>query len=249
MSLNERQQKILDLAQIQGELKIADLKQMFPVTEMTIRRDLEKLEELGGVRRTFGGIVWIGKDIALHERSITMIEEKLRIGRKACSLIRQGESVFMDGGTTTLQVAKSLETGKDITVVTNALNIANELQYKKIQVILIGGSLRSSTSSMVGSIAIEQVSRMGFDRSFLGASGLTAEHGFSNTNMDEAELKRLVIRQSSEACIVMDHGKFGRKALFSFAEPSALSRLITSQHPEDELREACESAGLDIVVA
>jgi DeoR family fructose operon transcriptional repressor len=133
-----------------------------------------------------------------------MMDEKIRIGLKAVELIRPGESVFIDGGSTTLQIAKNINSNMGVTVITNALNIAQELQNKHVPIIVIGGFLRESTSSMVGSIAMETVSRMAFDRAFLGASGLTVEHGFSNTNMDEAELKRLTIKQSKG--VVHRHG-------------------------------------------
>src|SRR5690606_13107142 len=99
-----------------------------------IRRDLEKLEKLGDVRRTFGGAVWIGKDIALQIRSEVLLEEKIRIGKKAASYIQPGESIFIDSGSTTLQLARNLKHIPDLTVVTNAMNIATELQQANISV-------------------------------------------------------------------------------------------------------------------
>ena len=248
MNLNHRQQQILEQVQAQGEVKISELKQLFNVTEMTIRRDLEKMEKLGNVRRTFGGLVWIGTDIALQERAGIMMDEKIRIGLKAAELILPGESVFIDGGSTTLQIARNINSNMGITVVTNALNIAQELQNKHVPIIVIGGFLRESTSSMVGSIAMETVSRMAFDRAFLGASGLTVEHGFSNTNMDEAELKRLAIKQSKESYIAMDHSKFGSRALFSFAKPENVNHLLTSSMPDKELLESCKQAGIQLIL-
>ncbi len=249
MSLNARQQQILDRVQARGELKISELKQLFDVTEMTIRRDLEKLEQQGSVRRTFGGVVWIGKDVALQERSVIRMEEKARIGAQAAKLILPGQSIFMDGGTTTLQIARSIEPNLEVTVVTNALNVAQELQHKGISVIVVGGWLRKSTSSMVGSMAMEMISRMAFDRTFLGASGLTGEHGFSNTNMEEAELKRLAVKQSKETYVVMDHSKFGSRSLFSFANLDQVNHLITSRLPSGDLLESCRQAGIQLILA
>jgi DeoR/GlpR family transcriptional regulator of sugar metabolism len=121
--INQRQQQILDRMALDGEVKIAELKDMFDVTEMTLRRDMEKLEQLGEIRRTFGGAILIGKDIALHERTGVLIEEKMRIGKQAAQLVQPGNSIFLDGGSTTLQVAKYLQPNWNITVVTNALKI------------------------------------------------------------------------------------------------------------------------------
>ncbi len=248
-SLNARQQQMLEQIQAEGELKITELKLRYDVTEMTIRRDLEKLEKLGDVRRTFGGVMWIGKDVALQVRSEAMREEKVRIGKLAAASVQPGESIFIDGGSTTLQVARSLPPLAGLTVVTNALNVAAELQNRNIPVIVTGGILRESTSSMVGPIASQTISQMVFDRAFLGASGFTPGHGFSNTNLYEAEIKRLAIRQAKQANVVMDHSKFGVKVLFSFAELGSVHRLITDQAPEAETVRQCNEAGMEIAVA
>lgn len=107
IKLNERQQQILEQIRLEYELKISELKQRFDVTEMTIRRDLEKLEKIGDIRRTFGGAVWIGKDITLQIRSEVMLEEKIRIGKAAAALIQPGEFIFIDSAQ---QRCKLLET-------------------------------------------------------------------------------------------------------------------------------------------
>ena len=248
-NLNARQQQLLEQIQAEGELKINELKLRYDVTEMTIRRDLEKLEKLGDVRRTFGGVVWIGRDVALQVRAEAMREEKNRIGKKAAAYVQPGESVFIDGGSTTLQIARSLTPLAGLTVVTNALNVAAELQNRSIPVIVTGGMLRESTSSMVGPIASQAVSQMVFDRAFLGTSGFTASHGFSNTNLYEAEIKRLAIKQAKQANVVMDHSKFGVKVLFSFAEIGSVHRIVTDEAPDEEIARQCMDTGLEIVVA
>jgi len=247
--LNARQRQMLDLISQQGEARIADLREAFQVTEMTIRRDLEKLEEAGSVRRTFGGAIFVGQDVALKERTGLYMEEKARIGRKAASMIRPGESVFLDGGTTTLQVARFLTAGMKATVVTNALNVAAELAAKQIPTIMTGGTLLEATHSLVGPIAVQSLSGMAFDRAFLGATGVNAEHGFSNSNLYEAEIKQLAIRQAAEAAIVLDHSKFGAKVLMSFAPLSGVSRLVTDKLPDDALLQACKESNVQVDVA
>lgn len=247
--LNARQQQLLDRIMVQGEVRITDLRESFDVTEMTIRRDLEKLEETGNVKRTFGGAIFVGKDIALQDRSGLQLEEKARIGRMAASFIQPGESVFIDGGTTTLQVARFLPAGMKVTVVTNAVNVATELTGKGISTMMIGGSLMESTHSLVGPTAVQNLSGMAFDRVFLGATGLNIAHGFSNSNFYEAEIKRIAIGQSAEANVVMDHSKFGHKVLASFAPLSKVHRIISDRMPDDELRLACAEHGVQLAIA
>jgi DeoR family fructose operon transcriptional repressor len=245
--VNVRQQQILDRIALYGEVKLVELKEMFEVTEMTLRRDLEKLEQMDLLRRTFGGAILFGKDIALQERTGILTDEKMRIGLQAVQYIQPGESIFIDGGSTTLQVAKCLMPNMRITVVTNALNIAAELQAKQISTIVVGGILLEKTSTLVGPLASDSLSKLAFDRVFIGTTGATVKHGLSNSNMHEAEIKRFAIEQAAEVNIVMDHTKFGKKDLFSFAALTAINRIITDRYPEPELAQNFEEASVEIV--
>jgi len=245
--LSPRQQQILDLLSEQGEVKITVLRDAFGVTEMTIRRDLEKLEQLGHARRTFGGAIYIDRDVALRDRTDLMQHEKARIGKRAAELIQPGESVFIDAGSTTVQIARYLKPGMGIIVVTNALNVAGELQEKGISTIVTGGNLVDATFSLVGPIAVDTLSKMAFDRVFLGATGCTSRHGFSNSNMHEAEIKRMAISQAGEVNVVLDHDKFGAKVLVSFASLSQVHRIITDRLPEDELLQECRDNGVEVI--
>ncbi|WP_078549549.1 DeoR/GlpR family DNA-binding transcription regulator [Litchfieldia alkalitelluris] len=246
--LNTRQHQIVDLLHTEGEVKISELKHKFSVTEMTIRRDLEKLELAGLAKRTFGGAIPIGRDVALFERTGYMSEEKMLIGKRAVELVQPGESIFLDGGTTTHHVARYLKSELNITVVTNAINIGTELIGKNIPTIITGGTLLEATSSLVGPITAETLSGMAFDRIFLGATGVNHLHGFSNSNMYEAEIKKIAIKKASEVNIVMDHTKFGAKELFSFAPLSYVHRIVTDSMPDEVLRRSCIEAGVEIEV-
>jgi DeoR family transcriptional regulator of aga operon/DeoR family fructose operon transcriptional repressor len=246
--LNERQEQIVDMLIRDGEVKIAELSRLFDVTEMTIRRDLEKLERLQLLRRTIGGgIPAVSRDLPVWDRSVVLPEAKAAIGRAAAALIKPGEAVFFDAGTTTVQVARWIPKESDITVVTNALNVAAELLGKRVQTIVVGGLLREATSSLVGPLALEAIERMAFDRAFLGATGLTLEHGFSNSNVFEAELKRLVVAKAAEVNMLIDHSKFGVLSLASFAELPQVHRIITDRTPPESFVRACEDAGVELV--
>ncbi|WP_308638045.1 DeoR/GlpR family DNA-binding transcription regulator [Paenibacillus silvisoli] len=249
MNMNERQQQLLELLESSGEVKVAGLKETFGVTEMTIRRDLEKLELAGFVKRTFGGAILASKDVALQERSVVMTDEKSRIGRAAAALVQENDSIFIDGGTTTLYIARHLKPGKNITVVTNALNIALELLEKGITTVVTGGMALETTSTLVGPGTVEAIAKMAFDRVFLGATGITAKHGFSNSNMYEAEIKRMAIRQAAEVNVVVDRTKFGAKELFSFAALSEAHRIVCDRLPEPDLLLACQESGVELLEA
>lgn len=249
LTLNDRQQQLLRKLEAEGEVKVTELRDRIGVTEMTIRRDLEKLEQSGTVRRTFGGAIYLGKDIALQERNAVMTEQKLLIGKKAAGLVKPGESIFIDGGSTTLQVVKNLPEQLAVTAVTNALNVAQELMEKKISTVVVGGIIQNATSTLVGPIAVEILSGMAFDRVFLGATGLSARHGFSNSNMYESEIKRTAIRQASEVNIVVDRTKFGVKALASFAEFRQVSRVITDELPDGDILRSCNEAGVELMLS
>lgn len=247
--LNARQQQILELIQAEREVRIADLKERFSVTEMTLRRDLEKLEAMGDIRRTFGGAILVSRDIALQDRIHLMSEEKVKIGKLAAALIQPGESIFVDAGTTTLQLVRSLPAGFSVTVVTNAVTIAAELMGKQIPTIVTGGALIGKTAALTGPIAEKAMAGLAFDRAFLGATGCHAAHGFSNSNMLDAEIKRLALQQARETNIVMDSSKFGVQALVSFAAFDDVHRIITDRRPDGELGDACTEAGIELLIA
>ncbi|MEK8128328.1 DeoR/GlpR family DNA-binding transcription regulator [Paenibacillus filicis] len=246
--LNPRQQQILERMALDGEVKLVELKAMFDVTEMTLRRDLEKLELAGLLRRTFGGAILIGNDIALKDRTGVMMEEKMRMGQRAAASLQAGESVFIDGGSTTLQIARFLQPEMDITVITNALNIATELLNKQIPTIVVGGMLVNRTATMVGPMTASWLGTMAIDRVFVGTTGLSVKHGFSNSNMHETEIKRLVIRQAAEVNVMMDHTKLGMQDLFSFATIGEVNRLFTDREPAGELAAALRKESVELVL-
>lgn len=249
MNMNERQRQIVNILQRDGEVKITELKDLFPVTDMTLRRDLEKLEFNGILKRTYGGAILNTREMALPERSIVNMEEKGLIGQAAVKLIRPGESVFIDSGSTTLQMVRALPEQAAIMVVTNAIHVAAVLADKKIPTVVIGGVLLDSTNSMAGTTAIESIAKLAFDKVFLGTTGVSFLHGFSNSNMLEADIKRVAIQQAKEAYIVMDHTKFGQSALFSFSALHGIRGIVTDRQPSEDWISALNAANVNVVIA
>jgi len=248
-SMNDRHDAIVRLLHKNGEVKIAELQNLFSVTGMTLRRDLEKLEQQGALKRTYGGAILAASEVALPERATVHIREKERIGQAAAKLVMPGDSIFIDSGSTTLQIARALPDKAPVTVVTNAIHIAAVLSEKKISTIVIGGVLLDTTNAMAGTTAVESIAKLAFDKVFLGTTGLGFLHGFSNSNMLEADIKRAAIRQAKQACIVMDHAKFGQNALFSFAALHEAHAIITDAPPAGEWIAALQAADTVLIVA
>lgn len=247
--LNERQNEIWATLQREGEVKIGELKERFAVTDMTIRRDLEKLEALGVARRIFGGAIPVTSDVSLRERDTVRLDEKARIGQAAAGLVGFDQAIFIDGGTTTLQVARHIRPDLSVTVITNALNVAAVLTERDIHTIVVGGLVLEKTGSMVGPMAVDALQTMAFDHVFLGTTGMTVEHGFSNSNALEAELKRHVMRRANHVHIVADASKFGERSLHSFASLSEAHTLVTDAEPSAVYLAAAAEAGLTVIVA
>lgn len=247
-AMNERQKRIVSLLQRDGQVKILELKELFSVTDMTLRRDLEKLENSGILKRTYGGAILSAKETALPERSKVNMAEKERIGHAAAKLILPGESVFIDSGSTTLQIVRALPDKAAMTVVTNAIHVAAVLAEKKIPTVVIGGVLLDTTNAMAGTTAIESISKLAFDKVFLGTTGVSFLHGFSNSNMLEADIKRSAIQRAKETYIVMDHTKFGQHSLFSFSSLRDVTAILTDRKPSEEWLTELRNAGTEVHV-
>lgn len=248
--LNKRQDGILDLLMQEGQVKLAQLSKHFGVTEITIRRDLEKMEQQGVLVRTFGGaILSRSKDVSIDKREKTMSEEKARIGKAAAELVQPGEIVFIDSGTTTPYVVKFLNHAMPITVVTHAINIAIELQNKGIRVMVLGGMLWEGSSSLVGPDTEEALKKLAFDRALISATGFTIEHGFSNSNIFELQLKKLAAQQAKEASVLIDHSKFGFRSLASFASIDQVHAIVTDRQPDAAFVEHCKAERVNLIVA
>lgn len=249
LSSYERQKEIVNLLKKQFSVQFSELSSLFHVTEMTIRRDIEKLVDEGILHRTVGGAILNEiVQIDLVNRMKLMSEEKARIGKKAASLIQSKDVVYIDAGTTTLHLAKQIIL-QDITVITNAPNIALELQNRGVLTILLGGQLDNSTLSAIGPITLKNIEHMNFKRAFISTTGISVASGLTNANYFELEVKKLAIQNSQEVNIVADSSKFDKDSLVSFAELNEVNRIITDKSIPAELGRVCERLGIEVLVA
>lgn len=249
----ERQTKIMQLLKQNTSVRVAELKEIFGVSEMTVRRDLEKLEQHGFVVRTHGGASINSNssfDITFNKRNERYIAEKEAIGQAAAAMVEDGDSIILDAGTTTTTMARYLVNKKSLIVLTNSLTVAQELIHRQgITVILTGGQLRDDTLSLVGSLAEDNLRRFNVDKAFLGTSGLSVDQGLTNDNMYEAEVKRAMINIAQKPIVLADNSKFGRIAFNKFSSLTALKMLITDQGAPKEMVQQIKELGIEVLLA
>ncbi|MDV6374657.1 DeoR/GlpR family DNA-binding transcription regulator [Deinococcus arenicola] len=232
--IQARRGEILSLAQQNGEVLASELSKLLGVSEVTVRSDLKALAEAGQLRRTRGGarlLLDLHRESPLEETSQKYSAAKRRIGRAAAALVQDGETVFLDVGSTTTEVARALSpTLREVTVITNGLNIALELErLPNLRVIVTGGTLRPLQHSLVSPYALEILRHIHADRLFLGCNGVSTEAGVTNANHEEAEIKRAMVQQSREIVVVADHSKLGQISRAQVAPMSAVHTLITDR--------------------
>lgn len=226
----ERRKKEVEYLQKYKRATITQLVEILSVSDVTVRRDLAQLESEGLIRRTHGGAILpdsTGLEPPAAEREIKFLVEKERIGRFAAQFIKDGETVMIDGGSTTLQVVKNLKKKRDLIVVTNAPNFALELQENdSIEVILTGGTLRRKTIALVGPVAIETINKFRADKTILGMAAISVPEGLFTINPLEAEIKKAMMNCSEELIVVADYSKLGRLSFTQVASLSRVSKLI-----------------------
>ncbi len=251
MLAEPRRQRLLELITRQGYASLDELVRVLRVSESTIRRDLEALDLSGSIKRTHGGAVYAGEVRsmpAFDERTGTAVAEKRAIGQAAAALLEDGDTVLLDGGTTTLEVARAL-IGRRIQVVTNSLPIAQLLaSSQQTDLILIGGYVYPRTGVALGPLAIATMQSIRVRTAILGAGGIVAE-GIYNSNLLLVETERQMMSCGQEVMIVADHTKFGRLALARLCGLEEIDSLIVDSDLADEHRALLEQAGVTIHVA
>lgn len=250
----ERRKQILSMLEINGQVFVHELSEQFGVSEVTIRNDLELFESKGLLIRSRGGAMMVentvGMDFQLSDKDKMNYPEKIRIGKKAAELVNSGETIILDSGTTTMEIAKNLNTGKTINVITNALNIANELlKGPNINIIVPGGTLRKSSHSLVGPLAEKSMRNFYVDKVFLGVDGFDANEGAFTPNIEEASLNQIMIEIAKEVILVADSSKFRRRSLAFICRPQKIDIVITDDRLGTEDKKWLEDQGIRLIIA
>jgi len=248
----ERRRAVLDIINRDGRVLVKDLAQRFGTSQVTIRNDLEVLHSQGAIYRTHGGALPVRAgallDPSLREKEKLHRKEKLRIGAAAARLVQEGQSVVLDSGTTTTMIARELREFRNLTVITNAVNIAAELAGTGVQVILTGGILRENSFSLVGPLADDTLRRLSADVLFLGVDGFDVHFGLTTPNLLEAKVNRVMIEIARRTIVVCDSSKFGRRSLSLIAPPSAVHQTITDRRISKSDLRALEEAGIEVTL-
>lgn len=247
-----RRRKILELVEQTGQVTIHDVVRRFAVSAVTARSDLDALSANGVVLRSHGGAVRYEptQDYPLKVKATLHRAEKSRIGQAAAQLVRPNETIILDSGTTTAEIAKSLKRAKlKFTVITSALNISNELaDAPEISLIMLGGLLRRVSYSFVGPQAEAMLRELHADRLFLAVDGFDLEGGPFTPDVLEAQLNGLMMKIAREVTVVADSTKLGRRSLFRIGPVENVHRLITDARAPDEFTNALRKKGVEVVL-
>lgn len=250
---DERRRAVLEIINREGRITIAELMRRFGVSAVTARVDLAWLSKGGRVVRSHGGAARLSEpafDTPLDIKAPLHRAEKIRIGKAAAALVRSGQLILLDSGTTTLEIARSLnQSGLELTVITHALNIASELSHSpQITLMMIGGVLRRISQSFVGPQAQKMLAQLHVDHFFLAVDGLDLDTGPSTPDVMEAELDAAMIRIAKQTTVVADSSKIGHRSLTVIAPINTVHRVITDAGVGPERRAALEAKGLEVLV-
>jgi len=232
----ERKNKLLEYLKENRSSTVSELAKLFNVHEATIRRDLTKLEKQGLMKRTHGGVIFeeeVFSEPPFQERETEQYEEKKRIGKLAASLIEAEDTIILDSGTTTLHIAKAIKDRRDITVITNDINIAAILRYSKNKVVVTGGVLFPQSYILNGFITDETLETIHVQKAFIGTPAIHHDKGITHFDEYLVSAKRKMISSAKEKIVVTDHTKVSRISTFNVATINELDALVV----DDKIKE------------
>jgi len=251
--VEERRRRMMEILDAQERATVEELVDRFGVSAVTIRGDLDALTATGAIVRSHGGAL---KRVEASDEPIDVKEtlhhaEKTRIARAALAMIRDGETIILDSGTTTVEIARQIRSSelRSLNVVTNALNIAMELaNLPHVRVIMIGGLLRPMAYTLVGPSAENALRGLNADRVFLGVDGLDPEIGLMTPDVLEAKLNAIMIEIAREVVVVADSSKFQRRSLSVIAKLDKVHKLITDDAAPPEIAAALRARNVEVVL-
>jgi DeoR family transcriptional regulator, aga operon transcriptional repressor len=252
MLASDRRNRILERVAEDQSLHITQLAQELNVSEMTVRRDIARLERNGFLRRTYGGAtthLTRSLDPSFNPRVLENAQAKRLIGVAAARLLSDAATMFVGVGTTTEQFARFLPARSDLTVITESLPIATFLGTRPLRVVVLGGTVLTDELTCVGPAAMATLGRYRADVAVIGAAGLSLQHGLTELREEEADNHRVMIERSDRIVVLADGSKLGARAMAQVAPATAVSVLVTNEGaPEQEVR-ALRDAGVDVVIA
>ena len=251
-SLVERHQHILNVLKKKGSIQVVDLCQDLNVSSVTIRKDLQFLEDKHQLFRTHGGATLVNPyigDRPVNEKVLLQSAEKEKIGQYASCLIEPSDCILIASGTTVFFLAKHIQPKGNVTVITGALNVAIEIaHHPNIEVIQLGGIMRKTSSSVTGIYAEKILDDFSCSKLFLGVDGIDLEFGLTTTNMMEAQLNRKMIAASRKTIVLADSSKFGKRGFGKICDLEDIEQIITDSNVSQHTVEELEAKGIEVTV-
>lgn len=246
----ERRNLIIQYLEEHGRVTVEELSQKFDVTPMTIRRDLQHLEDNDIAVRTFGGAVLksdLDTEISYEDKSISHKEEKNRIAEYAASIIKDGQIVLLDSGTTNMEIARKLKDKKGLTIVTPDVLLAGYLiQSTDFKILCTGGYVQNDIGACIGSRASDFLRDINVDIGFMGASSVDIERGVTTPTIEKAEVKKQIIKSSEKVMLVTDSSKFGRTSFAKICSIDEFDLVITDSNIDKKILEELKSLKINI---
>lgn len=250
--ISERQRRILETSRTQSTLSVPDIAKKFSVSEMTVRRDLRQLDRMGLLRRVHGGAVADrGRSFepSYLARAGERMPQKQAIAQRAASLVSAGDSIVLDVGTTTLEIASRLVDMQNLTVVTTSLRIANVLSDSPgVRLIVTGGVLRAGEQSLVGHLAERALQDFHVDKALIGVGGIDPVNGVTEFNLEDTLVKRVILEHAKKVIVAADSSKLGRTCLNAVAPLSRVDVLVTDEEASPTIVSSLRQSGIDVVV-
>jgi DeoR/GlpR family transcriptional regulator of sugar metabolism len=246
----ERRHRILARVADEQTIRVSELAAQFNVSEMTIRRDIRRLERDGFLRQTYGGAtahLTRSFDLAFNARALERTREKRLIGMRASSLIAGARTIFLGIGTTAEQFARYLPAGHDLTVVTASLPIASLLGTRPLRVVALGGQVLHDELTCVGGPALATLERYRFDVAIVGAAGFSARWGLTELNEAEAEVQRAALARSARIIVIADASKLGVATSIVVGPATMVETLVTDPSASRDEVAALRALGLEII--
>lgn len=249
----ERRKQSFEVLSERGHVSVAELSLQFGVSEVTIRKDLQYLEERNLLMRTHGGAMrldYLVNEQTLEEKGRKYQEQKVRIGKAAAALVEDGDTIILDAGTTVLQVARHLRGKRNLTILTSSVTVAAEvMRIPDAELIMLGGIVRASSAAVVGHYAEQMVRDHSFRKLFLAVDGFDVDRGLTTTHTMEAHLNRIMIDSAMQTVAVLDASKFGRRGLCSICGVERIDTVVTDDQIPDNVRRSLEDKDVHVILA
>lgn len=252
MLVNERQTAIMNILNRTKSIRISDIVDRFSVSNETARRDLETLQDQKLIKRIYGGAILIEPEVSEQQYNARLVQshrQKVCIGRAAAELVNPGETIILDIGTTTLEIARHLKHLSNITVLTNSLPILNELANTQISLFALGGRLNADELSMHGQLTIDALQHFYVDKAFIGAGGVTLDGGISDYNSEPAHVRQAIMKRSNQTILVADSGKFGTNAFAVVCGVSELDMVVSDDMLPQSFQDALLKMNIKVILA